>query len=169
MPTEEVKGTNEATLSLIPTSIDDCNEDEARDLIVTLPIKIQRFVHLYVTGQYTISKLAQLLELHPNTLNYWLRKPIVKNIIHEMQQTTHDIVTIQLKALTQKAVDKLGKLADSPIDGVALQAVKDILDRAGHKSKQEIKIDKTVRTFEEKLSNLIENVVELDFEMIDDD
>ena len=62
----------------------------------------------------------------------------------------------QLKTLTLKATNKLASLIDSPIDGVALQAVKDVLDRGGHKAKQEIKVDKTVRTFEEKLQEVME-------------
>ena len=79
------------------------------------------------------------------------------------------MVAMQLKALTNKAVNRLSALTDSPIDGVALQAVKDILDRTGHKAKQEIKVDKTVRTFEERLSEVIDKTIDIDFEMIEDD
>lgn len=114
-----------------------------------------------------MNKLAQLLEVHPNTLSNWLKRKDVRDIISDMQQTTHDIVGIQLKALTLQAVNKLGALTESPIDGVALQAVKDILDRSGHKCKQEIKIDKTVRTFEQKLYDIIESTVDMGHEVID--
>ncbi len=135
-------------------------ESEEESLAITvLPPKMQRFVQLYMTGQYTLNKLAQLLEVHPNTLGHWLKRKDVREIITDMQQTTHDVVGIQLKALTMKAVNKLGALTDSPIDGVALQAVKDILDRSGHKAKQEIKIDKTVTTFEQRLNNLVEETI----------
>ena len=34
--------------------------------------KLQRFVHLYLTGQYNQTQLAQLLEVHKNTINSWL-------------------------------------------------------------------------------------------------
>lgn len=124
-----------------------------------MPAKMQRFVHLYMTGQYTLVKLAQLLEVHPNTLGNWLRRKDVKNAIADVQESVHDQVTIQLKTLTLKATQKLHDLVDSPIDGVALQAVKDILDRAGHKSKQEIKIDKTVTTIEEKFKQLVDSTI----------
>lgn len=135
--------------------------------ISELPPKMQRFVHLYMTGQYTISKLAQLLEVHPNTLYNWLRREDVKNLISSMQEETHNIVAVQLKALTLKATNKLSELVESPIDGVALQAVKDILDRAGHKPKNEIKVDKTVRTFEEKLSDVIDKTIDVsDYEVV---
>ena len=42
--------------------------------ITQLPIKIQRFVNLYMTGQYTLVKLADLLEVHPNTVHKWLKR-----------------------------------------------------------------------------------------------
>jgi len=143
------------------------NEEENMPAIVNLPPKMQRFVHLYLTGQYTLSKLSQLLEVHPNTLGAWLRRSDVKEVIAEMQKDTHDMVGVQLKALTLKATNKLANLVDSPIDGVALQAVKDILDRAGHKPKQELKIDKTVRTFEQRLGDLIDNTIDAEYEIID--
>lgn len=136
--------------------------------ITQLDPKIQRFIHLYMTGQYTINKLAQLLEVHPNTVSNWLRRSDIREVINDMQQATHDIVTIQLKALTLKATNRLNQLVDSPIDGVAFQAVKDILDRAGHKAKQEIKIDKTVRTFEEKLQDLTP-IIDAEFEVLIND
>lgn len=78
------------------------------------------------------------------------------------------MVANQLKNLTMKATEKLNALVDSPIDGVALQAVKDILDRAGHKPKQEIKVDKTVTTVEEKLKSLVDSVViDVEYEEMD--
>lgn len=150
----------------------DVRAEESTEGVVAidvLPPKIQRFIHLYVTGQYTLSRLSQLLEVHPNTLGAWLRRGDVKEIISNMQKDTHDVVTVQLKALTMKAVNKLSALTESPIDGVALAAVKDILDRAGHKSKQEIKVDKTVTTFEQKLNNLIEDSIDVEYEIMEDD
>ena len=142
-------------------AIDSTSEEIEEGLSITaLPPKIQRFVHMYSTGQYTLNKLAQLFEVHPNTIRLWLKRDDVKEILADMQNSTHDIVQIQLKALTMKAVDKLGNLVDSPIDGVALQATKDILDRGGHKPKQEIKIDKTVRTYEQQLKDIIDLTLE---------
>ena len=129
--------------------------------ITDLTPKMQRFIHLYMTGQYTLVKLSELLEVHPNTLGSWLKRKDVKAIIHDMQESTHDIVGVQIKALSTKAVSKLSALMDSPIDGVALQAVNSTLDRAGHKPKQEIKVDKTVTTYEQRLTNLIDNVIDL--------
>ena len=127
--------------------------------ILSLTPKMQRFVHLYSTGQYTLNKLGQLLEVHPNTLGNWLKREDVRAIIAEMQETTHEVVANQLKTLTKKAADKLSELVESPVDAVALQAVKDILDRAGHKPQQQIKIDKTVTTIEQKMADLIDRTI----------
>ena len=124
----------------------------------------QRFVHAYMTGQYTNAKLASLFVVHPNTISNWLRDGNVKCVIADMQKDTHDAVGTQLKALTLKAVNKLNSLIDSPIDGVALQAVKDILDRGGHKPKSEIKVDKTITTYEQKMQQLIGEVLDVEYE-----
>ena len=131
--------------------------------ITILPAKIQRFIHLYTTGQYTLVQLAELLEIHPNTCGNWLRRRDVKAIIFDMQESTHEMVGIQLKALSTKATAKLSRLVDSPIDGVALSAVKDILDRSGHKPKQQIQVDKTITTFEQKLKHIIDDVIEVEY------
>lgn len=162
MPTEKEKDT-----SLVPSNVEETAE-EVENPLAEMPPKMQRFIHLYMTGQYSLNKLAQLLELHPNTLQNWMRRIDVKTAIAEMQTTTHEVVSNQMKAMTLKAMERMRELMDSPIDGVALQAVKDVLDRSGHKAKQEIKIDKTVRTFEEKLNDLIENVIDIDYEEVEE-
>jgi len=78
-----------------------------------------------------------------------------------MQKRTHEMVSTKLNILTINAVDKLADLIKSPIDGVALQAVSTVLDRCGHRPKQEIKIDKTVTTYEQKLQDVIEKTIDL--------
>ena len=167
MPIEESITKSEPNTEIQIRTLDDV---EVPSNVVSLPAKVQRFVNLYMTGQYTVVKLAELLEVHPNTINKWLKRRDVKDVILDMQKMTQDVVSIQLKALQSKAVARLNSLLDSPIDGVAYQAVKDILDRGGHKAKQEIKIDKTVVTYEQKLQDLINNVIQIDdYEVVDDD
>jgi transposase-like protein len=140
-------------------------------LVTTLPnMKMQRFVHMYVTGQYSNNKIAQLLDVHPNTILNWSKRKDVQACIEDLQESTHYMVSTQLKNLSLQATDRLRELMNSPIDGVALQAVKDVLDRAGQKAKQEIKIDKTVTTVEQKLKSLIDStIVDADFVEVDED
>lgn len=121
--------------------------------------KLQRFVHLYLTGQYNQTQLAQLLEVHKNTINSWLKREDVNIAIKEYQAMEHEMIDVQIKAMRMKAIEKMNELMDSPIDGIAFQACKDILDRTGHKAKNEIKVDKTVKTIEMHLSDLAENLI----------
>lgn len=152
------------------SSIELVEEDVDNTQVTLLPPKQQRFIHMYLTGQYTIPKIADLLDVHPNTVKKWLRHPDVKMAMEEQQVINQNIVSTHLKALTMKATSRLMDLMDSPIDGVALQAVKDVLDRAGHKAKQEIKVDKTVTTIEEKMRELIDStIVDADFDIIEGD
>ena len=120
----------------------------------------QRFIHLYLTGQYKNNQLAQLLDIHENTIYLWLKRDDVKSIIGEYQKSEHEQVENNLKSMRMKAMARMGDLMDSPIDGVALQACKDVLDRTGHKAIQQVKVEKTVKTFEMQLQDLAENLIE---------
>ena len=136
--------------------------------VTILEPKLQRLVHLYLTGQYNNKQLAQMLEVHENTIYSWLKREEVVAAIKEYQIMEHEMIDVQIKAMRMKAIQKMNDLMDSPIDGIAFQACKDILDRTGHKAKNEIKIDKTVKTIEMQLSELAEDVLDdVDFEEVD--
>lgn len=139
-------------------------DEQLPNPIGELEPKQQRFVHLFLTGQYSMSKLAQLLDVHPNTLYNWSRRPDVKNAIADMQTVTHEVIASEMKAMTAKAMTRMRELMDSPIDGVALQAVKDVLDRTGHKPKQEVTKNINVRSFEEKLNDIIDATIDDEIE-----
>ena len=129
--------------------------------------KLQRFVHLYLTGQYNQTQIAQILEVHKNTINQWLKREDVGIAIKEYQQMEHEMYDVQIKAMRMKAIQKMNDLMDSPIDGIAFQACKDILDRTGHKAKNEIKVDKTVKTIEVQLNELADSLIDdVEFEVL---
>lgn len=122
-----------------------------------------------MTGNYTLAKIAQLLDIHPNTATKWMKKPEIRDALTEAQGEIQNQVGVQIKALTVKATQRLHDLMDSPIDGVALQAVKDVLDRGGHKAKSEIKVDKTVTTIEQKFKDLMHTIpLDAEFEIIEE-
>ena len=131
--------------------------------------KLQRFVHLYLTGQYNQSELADILEVHVNTVSNWLKREDINVAIKEYQAIEHEIVDTKIKAMRMKAIEKMNELMDSPIDGIAFQACKDVLDRTGHKPKNEIKIDKTVKTIEMQLQDLAEDILDVDFNEVTDE
>lgn len=136
--------------------------------ITVLDPKQQRFIHLYLTGAYTNTQLAQLLDIHINTVYTWLKRDDVQNIIEELQREEHKMVEARLKSMRNKALEKMNDLMDSPIDGIAFQACKDVLDRTGHKAKSEVKVEKTVKTIEMQLKDLADDILtDVDFTEVD--
>ena len=136
--------------------------------ITVLDTKLQRFVHLYLTGAYTSKELAGLMDVHINTVYSWINREDVQMVITDMQKKEHEAVEIRLKSLRAKALEKMNDLMDSPIDGVAFQAWKDVLDRTGHKAKNEVKVEKTVKTIEMQLKDLADNIfTDVDFVEVD--
>lgn len=137
--------------------------------LVALQPTHQRFVHMYLAGKYSTSQLAEIFDVHPNSILNWLKRKDVQAAISETQGVMNIMVTQQITNMASKAVTRLNNLMDSPMDMVALQAVKDVLDRSGHKPKSEMKIEKTVHTYEQKLGNLIDSTIEdTEFEVVDD-
>lgn len=136
--------------------------------ITTLTQPQQRFIHLYLTGQYKNKQIAELLDVHENTLYGWLRRDDIRGIINEYQRAEHEQVENNLKAMRTKAMSRMNELIDSSIDAISLQACKDILDRTGHKAKQEVKVEKTVKTFEMQLSDLMDKTLtDVDYKVVE--
>lgn len=139
----------------------DCNEKQE---ITTLSPKQQRFVHLYITGQYKLPQLAELLGVHYNTVQGWMKREDVRQFILSYQEEEHELIELAIKQQRLRAIQKVTELIDSPIDGVALSACKDILDRSGHKSIQKVEKKIEVTTFEEKMKELVNIIDVTDYE-----
>ena len=138
--------------------------------ITLLEPKLQRLVNMYLTGKYNHRQLAEICEVHENNINSWLKRDDVMMAIREYQSLEHEMFDIQIKSMRMKAIEKMNELMDSPIDGIAFQACKDILDRTGHKAQQNIKVDKTVKTIEVQMQELADSLIsDADFEVIDDE
>lgn len=132
--------------------------------ITTLSAKQQRFIHLYITGQYKLPQLAELLGVHYNTIQGWLRRDDVRQFITSYQEEEHDLIELAIKQQRLRAIQKVTELIDSPIDGVALSACKDILDRSGHKSIQKVEKKVEITTFEQKMKELLDVIDVSDYE-----
>jgi len=158
-------------LPVIQEKSDDELEHSAYKL---LPPKQQRFVHLYLSGAYTIPEIAELLNVSPSAVRKWLYKTEVKELIKVLQQEEDEIVKQSLKALRLRAMYKMADLLNSKVDGIAWQAAKDILDRTGHKpaSEKKVNVGGTV-TFEQQIRQLAaeieEDAIDVKFEEIDDE
>jgi predicted DNA-binding protein YlxM (UPF0122 family) len=157
----------------------DIREPDEEDLldssIKLLNPKQQRFVHMYLSGQYKISEMAELLHMSQNGVRLWLKKPEIRKIIDEYQAEEDEIVKQGLKALQLKALQKMADLIDSKIDGIAYQAARDILDRNGKKAptKQEVNVE--IYTFEKQMVDAIKQAgasdeyIEAEYTVIDKD
>ena len=164
---EEVKSTEIA----LPNIEKVTKEDMANNPFKDLEPHQQRFIHMYLSGNYTIPKIAEILGYHPVTLRRWLAKPEFKKILEKYQEEETEIVKQTLMALRLKALYKMSELIDSPIDGIAYQAARDILDRTGHKAtqKQDVKIE--VYNYETQIKEILGDDIELietDYEIGED-
>lgn len=125
-----------------------------------------RMILLYLTGQYSQKKIAQVVGVSETTIKTWLNDLNVQAVIKEIQAREFAVIEGNLKALRFKAIDTMNELLDSTMDNVRFQAAKDILDRGGHKPQQSIKVDKTVTTREQALASLADFTID-DAEVID--
>jgi hypothetical protein len=125
-----------------------------------------RMILLYITGQYNLTKIAQIIGVTDATIRAWLGQPAVQQVIQELQKREWQMIDAALKSLRFRAVDTMDRLMDSPMDAVRFQASKDILDRTGHKAVNEIKVDKTVTTIEQQLKEIADVVID-ESEIID--
>lgn len=132
------------------------------------PMQI-RFVNLYLSGQYNVQELADIFDVHTNTVYKWLRSSNVKKAIKEMQEMQRKVVTANINSLTINAIHKMKDLLDDADSRVQYQAAKDILDRGGHKAAQDINVNKTI-TYEEKLRNIMGDMIDVeDVEVVEED
>lgn len=146
------------------------NEPEYLELLLKKRPRVGRAVQLFLAGNHTRVEIASILGVTANTVGKWLRDPDIKKYMEEFQRQEANIIRSRMQASSAAALDKMVRLLDSPIDGVALQAAKDLMDRAGFKPKQEIKKEVTVKTFEEKLLDALgDDVLDVEYEEVDDD
>lgn len=149
-------------------------QDEQESLFSGLPTEYieqlnpakMRVLMLYLTGHYTMQKIAQTVGVSSNTIRAWLMQPAMQECLKILQEREFAIIDAQLKQMRFKAVDTMHDLMDSPIDQVRLGASKDVLDRTGHKAMQQIKVDKTVTSIEQQLQSLADFTID-DSEVID--
>lgn len=123
-------------------------------LSVLTPAK-SRAILLWITGRYNFKEIGEIVGVNGRTISDWLGDPVSQEIITELQTREFHLIDNSLKALRIKAVAALNELLDSPKEEVKLSAVKDVLDRTGHKAINEVKIDKKV-SIEKQLKDLAE-------------
>lgn len=166
--TEEQQTTTEIVAEKIVTEEADSNVLSVlpSEALAELTPAKRRMIFLYLTGHYTLKKIAEIIGISETTIYTWMMQENIQTAIREIQQREAAIIDSSLKALNFKALQTINELMDSPMDAVRFQASKDVLDRSGHKAISEIKIDKTVTTIEKQLRELADFTIE-DVEVID--
>lgn len=158
------------------TTADETPSSPPETILSVLPAELMsritpaktRMILLWLTGQYSQRKIANIIGCSEATIKAWLVDPAVQLIIKEIQQREFALIESNLKAMSYKAIDTMNELLDSDMDNVRFSAAKDILDRGGHKPHQNIKVDKTVTNIEQQLSQLADFTINED-EIIDID
>lgn len=121
------------------------------------PILKQRFVQLYVAGNYTNSQIASIMCISKESVRNLLKEPEILDMIMSYQDEEKQYIDSRLKAIRHKSLDTITELLDSEDDSVRLNAAKEVLDRTGHIKKEQKDININV-SYEERLSELASSV-----------
>lgn len=81
-------------------------------------------------------QIATQLGVRPETISAWQKNP-------EFQEALKEEMHRGFRSLATKARKKLERLMDSPNDGVALGACKEVLNKAGYMETQ--KVEQTIK------------------------
>ena len=133
------------------------SSDSLPSTVLDKPL-VNRIMQLFCTGQYNRREIAHILKITPTTVSKWLAVPEVSKAINEYQREETIVVDQAIKAIRMKAVDKMDELLDAENEMVQWQAARDILDRTGHKADNKTTVNVNVRTYEERLGDLIQDV-----------
>lgn len=133
--------------------------------IANKPLLKQRVAQLYVSGAYNIRQIASILMVSEATVKRLVKDSDVLDMVLTYQDEEKQIIDTRIKAIRNKAVDTMDELLDSDDDSIRLQVAKDILDRTGHKEKEQKDINVNI-SYEQQLQQLAEGV---DFTVIEVD
>ena len=129
------------------------------------PLLKQRVAQLYCSGYYNNQQIASILMVSKQTVVKLLKDPDVLDMILTYQDEEKKLIDTRIKSLRFKATDTLDELLDSDDDAIRLQVAKDILDRTGHKEKEQKEVNVNI-SYEQQLKQLVEGV---DFEIVEVD
>lgn len=88
--------------------------------------------------------VASELKISPQTLSNWLnidKCPAFVSAYEKELENADNLRKRNYRSAAQKAQEKLIELAESSDEGVALKACRDILDRAGDKPSENMKVE----------------------------
>lgn len=111
--------------------------------------KQQKCIILMVTGNKTQKQIAKEIQVTENTICDWKKDEEFKN---EIQKQMND----NFGSLAIEAQKQLAKLLKTKNEKVKIQAIKDVLDRAGYKPKEQLEVTRPTGEITEEIDKYIQ-------------
>lgn len=110
--------------------------------------KQERCIFLMVTTSKTQKQIAKEIEVAERTISDWKKDQEFKDEIKKQMNNNFGSLAIE-------AQKELAKLLKTKNEKVKIQAIKDILDRAGYKPKEQIEVSKNTSEITEEIDKYI--------------
>lgn len=111
--------------------------------------KQKKCIELMVSGDMSQNEIAKTIGVIPGTISDWKKKD-------EFREEYNRANKIVINSLVPKAVQTVKSLLNADSEQVRLAAAKDVLDRAGYKAQDDIKLNANITS--EKLADVFKQV-----------
>lgn len=114
-----------------------------------LSTKQKKCIELMLLGEITQAQIAKELKVTEQTICNWKKNS-------EFAKELADGNRIAISSLVPRAINKTAALLNAESEQVQLAAAKDILDRAGYKAQDDIKLNANITS--EKLADVFKQI-----------
>lgn len=111
--------------------------------------KQKKCIELLVSGDMSQNEIAKTIGVIPGTISDWKNKD-------EFREEYERANKIVINSIVPKAVQTVKSLLNANSEQVRLAAAKDVLDRAGYKAQDDIKLNANITS--EKLADVFKQV-----------
>ena len=111
--------------------------------------KQKKCIELMVSGDMSQNEIAKTIGVIPGTISDWKKKD-------EFREEYDRATKIVINSIVPKAVQTIKSLLNADSEQVRLAAAKDVLDRAGYKAQDDIKLNANITS--EKLADVFKQV-----------
>lgn len=111
--------------------------------------KQKKCAELMCLGTLSQVEIAKELKITEQTICNWKKDD---EFLQEISKSAQQ----KIIRLVPKAINKLNALLDSKNESIQLNAIKDVLDRAGHKAQSDVKINANITS--EKLADVFKQI-----------
>lgn len=111
--------------------------------------KQKKCIEMLVSGDMSQNEIAKALGVNPGTISDWKKK-------EEFREEYSRAIKIVINSIVPKAVQTISSLLNADSEQVRLAAAKDVLDRAGYKAQDDIKLNANITS--EKLADVVKQI-----------